>query len=454
MPLHDYQRVAANWAIERPRSGLFLEPGLGKTYTTITVLESLRLLGEVEKTLLVAPLRVARDTWPDEFRKWASDHDLTYSVAVGNPKQRAAALAEDVDVTILSITNLQWLLDEFAGADLPHDMLVVDELSMFKSRKTQRFKNLRPRLRKFKRTLGLTGTPAPNSLLDLWAQMGIIDQGDSLGTRFTKFREEFFHLGTKPNGMYHDPRYDTSYQLNVGADDEIYERTGETVISMRTSDHLKLPACTPNVVRLNLGDRLDKAYRRFLREQVLLLGDDAITAKNAAALLGKLQQFAGGEMYNDDGEVVRLHDVKLEALRGLVEELQGSPLIVVYAYKHERDRILAEFPEAELYRDGSLERWNRGEIPILVLHPASAGHGLNLQHGGHTLAWYGLTWSSELHIQTNARVMRQGQEHPVVIHYLVARETADERILDVLKQKRDGEESLLNALRAEVARVS
>lgn len=461
LKLHDYQLTARDWLLDNPRAGLFLEPGLGKTITTISALDALQLFGDLGRVLLIAPLRVARDSWPAELEKWSDFHDLSHAVAIGSAEKRAAALAAEADVTIASISNLVWLLDQYIADSptedckpMPFDTLIVDELSLFKSRKSQRFKKLQPHLRRFERIYGLTGTPAPNSLLDLWAQMGVIDQGATLGPKFTPFRAKYFHVGTKPNGYPKDPRFETSFDLNIGADEEIYEAISANVISMRSADHLDLPECTPVEHRIELGPRLMRDYREFVREQVLALPEGELTAQNAAVLSGKLQQFAGGAVYDEERTVLPVHSAKVERAREIVDELQGSPVIIFYAFKHELARLHAEFSEAEEYGDDTLERWNAGEIPVLLLHPASAGHGLNLQKGGHTAIWFGLSWSNELTVQANGRIHRQGQEHASVIHYLMAAGTVDEHMRVVVEGKAEGENALLDAMRAEVARAA
>lgn len=459
MKLHAYQEVARDWLIERKHAALFLEPGLGKTVSTISALAELHMLGEVGRVLIVAPKRVATDTWPEELEKWGHLHSFTHAVAAGGVlKKRLAGLDAGADITITGAANLVWLIEEVKerGGKWPFDTLVIDELSMFKGRKSQRTRALRDVIGKFQRRYGLTGTPAPNSLLDIWPQVCLLDGGKSLGAKFTPFKNEHFELGIKPNGQYKDQRFDSSFELREGHDEVIYEWIRDLAISMRTADHLELPERTDPISEIRLTPALAAEYKRFQREKVMDLYDETgeveVTAANAAVLSNKLLQFTAGAVYDDDKVARQLHTLKTDRVLEIVEELQGSPAMIFYTYQFERDALLEALGDrAEEYGDGSSARWNAGEIPVLLLHPQAAGHGLNLQRGGNTIIWTSLTWSSEQWIQANARLHRQGQKSHVVVHKLIVPGTVDERVNDVLTGKVTKQDALMDALRAAIS---
>lgn len=436
MKLHEYQEYARDWILEHPYCGLLLDMGLGKTLTTLTAIDELKnIFCEDHKILIIAPKKVAQETWSTEIEKWG--FDLTYSKVLGTTKQRVDALETEADLYIINRENVVWLVEYFK-TKWPFTFVVVDELSSFKSSKSKRFRALRKVRPKLERFVGLTGTPAPNSLIDLWPQIYLMDRGERLETSQTRYKNRYF-APDKYNGpiVY-------SWTPRPGAEDEIYDKLEDICVSMKAKDYLNLPGRIDNVVEIELSD-YDK-YKKLERE--LVLEEEEVTAANAAVLANKLLQMANGAIYNDDKSVVQLHDDKLDALERIVEDSQGQPILVFYQYQHDLERIKKRFKEAEEL--DSLERWNKGEIPILLCHPQSAGHGLNLQEGGHIIVWFGLTWSLEYYQQANARLNRQGQTETVIIHHLVAKGTLDERVLQVLQSKEKNQDDLLNAVKAQI----
>ena len=436
MKLHEYQEYARDWILEHPYCGLLLDMGLGKTLTTLTAIDELKnIFCEDHKILIIAPKKVAQETWSTEIEKWG--FDLTYSKVLGTTKQRVDALETEADLYIINRENVVWLVEYFK-TKWPFTFVVVDELSSFKSSKSKRFRALRKVRPKLERFVGLTGTPAPNSLIDLWPQIYLMDRGERLETSQTRYKNRYF-APDKYNGpiVY-------SWTPRPGSEDEIYDKLEDICVSMKAKDYLNLPGRIDNVVEIELSD-YDK-YKKLERE--LVLEEEEVTAANAAVLANKLLQMANGAIYNDDKSVVQLHDDKLDALERIVEDSQGQPILVFYQYQHDLERIKKRFKEAEEL--DSLERWNKGEIPILLCHPQSAGHGLNLQEGGHIIVWFGLTWSLEYYQQANARLNRQGQTETVIIHHLVAKGTLDERVLQVLQSKEKNQDDLLNAVKAQI----
>ena len=436
MKLHEYQEYARDWILEHPYCGLLLDMGLGKTLTTLTAIDELKnIFCEDHKILIIAPKKVAQETWSTEIEKWG--FDLTYSKVLGTTKQRVDALETEADLYIINRENVVWLVEYFK-TKWPFTFVVVDELSSFKSSKSKRFRALRKVRPKLERFVGLTGTPAPNSLIDLWPQIYLMDRGERLETSQTRYKNRYF-APDKYNGpiVY-------SWTPRPGAEDEIYDKLEDICVSMKAKDYLNLPGRIDNVVEIELSD-YDK-YKKLERE--LVLEEEEVTAANASVLANKLLQMANGAIYNDDKSVVQLHDDKLDALERIVEDSQGQPILVFYQYQHDLERIKKRFKEAEEL--DSLERWNKGEIPILLCHPQSAGHGLNLQEGGHIIVWFGLTWSLEYYQQANARLNRQGQTETVIIHHLVAKGTLDERVLQVLQSKEKNQDDLLNAVKAQI----
>ncbi len=459
---HDYQSYAIQYIEEHPIAAVFLDMGLGKTSITLTAVQHLLAAGAVKKVLVIAPLRVAQATWPDEIAKWDHLAGLSFAVAVGTPKAREAALRENAAVTIINRENTPWLVRKL-GSAWGYDMVVIDELSSFKSwraKRTRALLSVRPRIR---RIVGLTGTPSPNGLMDLFSEFRILDQGQRLGRFIGQYRAAYFVPDKSWGGIV------VSYQPKLHAEERIYEKIADITISMRAADHLPMPdfVATETVVKLDENERA--LYKKFRRDLIMTLppAPDAapgsrraaaglVTAGNAAALAGKLVQLANGAVYRDDGTVATVHDRKLDALEDIIEGMNGRPLLVAYWYQHDLRRIekrLTErrIPFEEIKTAASIAQWNRGEIAVGLIHPASAGHGLNLQAGGSTLAWFGLCWSLELYQQMNARLYRQGQQSTVVVTHIVAEDTIDEHILAALKQKDKTQAALIAAVKAVIA---
>ena len=445
---HDYQAYAIDYIETHPVAAVLLDMGLGKTVISLTAIADLLFDSFVaHRVLVVAPLRVARDTWPAELDKWSHLHHLTYTVAVGSAKERRAALMQSADITIINRENLSWLIEE-SGFPFDYDTVILDELSSFKNHQSKRFKALmqvRPRI---KRIVGLTGTPASNGLMDLWAEFKVIDMGKRLGRFITGYRQEYF----VPDAMNGQIVY--SYRPKPGAEAAIYRQISDITISMKSTDHLKMPELIPNAYKVYLSPDERDTYDEMKKQFVLGLPDGEITAANAAALSGKLSQLANGAIYDDTGSVVPIHDRKLEALEDIIESANGKPLLVAYWYQHDLERIMKRLherhiPFSKLDKADSIRKWNNGEIPVALIHPASAGHGLNLQTGGSTIVWFGLTWSLELYSQTNARLWRQGQtSETVVVQHIVTDGTIDEQILRALKAKDKTQAALIAAVKA------
>ena len=399
----------------------------------------------ISKVLVVAPLRVARDTWPAEIEKWNHLKGLTYSVAIGGERKRKAALMQKADIYIINRENVDWLVNK-SGLPFDYDMLVLDELSSFKSHKAKRFKSLMKVRPKVKRVVGLTGTPSANGLMDLWAEFRLLDMGHRLGRFIGRYREDYFVPDKRNQQIIF------SYKPKPGAEDAIYRRISDITISMKNTDYLKLPELVMNEVAVRLSDKEAAYYHTLQKELVLPLKGTEIDALNAAALSNKLLQMANGAVYDADGGVVEIHGRKLDALEDLVEAANGKPVLIAYWFRHDLERILKRFPAEKLDDRDSINLWNKGEIPVAVIHPASAGHGLNLQAGGCTLIWFGLTWSLELYQQTNARLWRQGQKSTVVIHHIIVQDTIDENVMEALKRKDKTQTALIEAVKAEIHR--
>jgi len=393
--------------------------------------------------LIIAPLRVARDTWPLEIKKWNHLKGLPYSVAVGTEKERKEALMKRSMVYIINRENVGWLINK-SGTPFDFDMVVIDELSSFKSYSAKRFKSLLKVRPKVKRIVGLTGTPSTNGLMDLWAEFRILDMGQRLGRYITHYRNAYFKPD-KRNGQII-----FSYKPIPGAEDKIYEQISDITISMKSIDYLKMPECIINKVPVSMSEKEWKLYSSFKEDMVTKLGDSEIDAINAAVLSGKLLQMANGAVYDDEKKAHVIHDRKLDALEDLIEGANGKPVLVAYWYKHDLERIQKRFTVRQLKSSKDIKEWNEGNIPIAVIHPASAGHGLNLQSGGSTLIWFGLTWSLELYQQTNARLYRQGQKNTVVIHHIIAKGTIDENVMAALSKKEKTQNSLIEAVKAKL----
>ena len=440
---HRYQEFAKEHIIRHAVAALFLDMGLGKTVITLTAIKELMYERfEIQKVLVIAPLRVARDTWPAEIRKWNHLADLTYAVAVGTQVERLAALRSKADIHIINRENVTWLVEE-SGLPFDYDMIVIDELSSFKSYRAKRFKSLLSVRRTVKRIVGLTGTPSSNGLMDLWAQFRLLDLGERLGRYISRYRDKYF-LPDKRNAQMV-----FTYKLKPGAEEQIYNAISDITISMKAEDYLDLPPCIHNVVKVVLSEREREVYERFRKEMVISLGGEEIDAMNAAALSNKLLQMANGAVYDDRHTGHQIHDRKLDALEDLIEAANGRPVMVCYWFRHDLERIRRRFPTVrELKTAKDIEDWNVGKIPVALVHPASAGHGLNLQYGGCTLVWFGLTWSLELYQQTNKRLHRQGQRDTVVIHHIVADGTIDELVLAALHRKDKTQAALIAAVKA------
>ena len=442
---HEYQQYATDFIIKNPTAAVFLEMGLGKSVIALTAILELCLERfEISRVLVIAPLRVARDTWPAEIQKWDHLKDLTYSVAVGTANERRAALRQKTFVHIINRENVQWLIED-SGIPWQYDMVVIDELSSFKSHQSKRFKSLMKARPGVRRMVGLTGTPSSNGLMDLWSEFRVLDMGKRLGRFITHYREQFFEPD-RHNGMQV-----FSYRPRAGAEREIYRRIGDITISMRSADYLKMPECVMNTVPVKLDSTEFEVYEEMENKMVTELDGVEIDAVNAAALTGKLCQLANGAIYTPDGNTVFFHERKLDALEDLIEGANGKPVLVAYWYKHDLARIQERFKVRELKSSKDITDWNAGKIPVAVIHPASAGHGLNLQAGGSTLIWFGLTWSLELYQQTNARLWRQGQQaETVVIHHIITRGTVDEDVMQSLSEKDRSQAALMRAVRARV----
>ena len=441
----EYQQYATDFIIKNPTAAVFLEMGLGKSVIALTAILELCLERfEISRVLVIAPLRVARDTWPAEIQKWDHLKGLTYSVAVGTANERRAALRQKTFVHIINRENVQWLIED-SGIPWQYDMVVIDELSSFKSHQSKRFKSLMKARPGVRRMVGLTGTPSSNGLMDLWSEFRVLDMGKRLGRFITHYREQFFEPDRR-NGMQV-----FSYRPRAGAEREIYRRIGDITISMRSADYLKMPECVMNTVPVKLDSTEYEVYEEMESKMVTELDGVEIDAVNAAALTGKLCQLANGAIYTPDGNTVFFHERKLDALEDLIEGANGKPVLVAYWYKHDLARIQERFKVRELKSSKDITDWNAGKIPVAVIHPASAGHGLNLQAGGSTLIWFGLTWSLELYQQTNARLWRQGQQaETVVIHHIITRGTVDEDVMQSLSEKDRSQAALMRAVRARV----
>lgn len=442
---HEYQEYAKEFVVKQNVSALFLDCGLGKTVITLTAIWELLLdYFEVRKVLIIAPCRVCRDTWPSELQKWNHLKGIEMSTVLGSEKDRVTALKRRANVYVINRENVEWLVGHCRW---DFDMVVIDELSSFKSHKAKRFKALkrvRPMLR---RIVGLTGTPAPNGLIDLWAEIGLLDMGQRLGRFIGGYRERFFVPDKRSREMIF------SYKPRQGAEEAIYELISDICISMKVADYLEMPECIYNRVEVTMNEKERKLYQQLERDMLIPFEDGDIDAVNAAGLSNKLMQMANGAVYDENGAIKHIHDRKLETLEDLVEAANGKTVLIAYWYKHDLERIKKYVGAVELDTEEDMKKWNAGEIPVAVIHPASAGHGLNLQAGGSTLIWFGLTWSLELYQQMNARLWRQGQKETVVIHHLTAKGTLDERVMEALEKKDYGQSALVDAVKARIGGV-
>jgi SNF2 family DNA or RNA helicase len=449
---HRYQRFATEFIEDNPVSAILLSMGLGKTVITLTAINDLLYDSfEISKVLVIAPLRVCTNVWRQETEKWSHLQGLRITVAVGTERERLAAFHANAGIYVLNRENVQWLIEK-SGVPFDFDMLVIDELSSFKNHQSKRFRSLMKVRPKVKRIVGLTGTPSSNGLMDLWAEYRLLDMGQRLGRFIGQYRSDYF-LPDKRNGQVI-----FTYKPLPNAEKRIYQRIGDITISMNATDHLQMPSLLAVEHKVYLSDIERERYDELKRDLVLQLPGGEITAANAAALSGKLCQMANGAVYGDDGAVNAIHDRKLDELEDLIEQANGNPVLVAYWFQHDKARIMERLvalhiPFAHLDKAGTIERWNQGELPVALIHPASAGHGLNLQAGGSTLIWFGLTWSLELYQQTNARLWRQGQQsETVVIHHIITKDTIDEMVMKALDQKNLTQSALMDAVRAQLRR--
>lgn len=441
---HEYQSFATEFIVKNAISALFLEMGLGKSVTTLTAIDELMYDHfEISRVLIIAPLRVAVSTWPSEIEKWNHLNRLSYSVVVGNEKERRQALRKKADIYIINRENIDWLVNK-SGFYLEFDMLVIDELSSFKSYSAKRFKSLLKLRPNFKRVVGLTGTPSSNGLMDLWAEFRILDLGQRLGRYITHYRNTYF-VPDKRNGMVI-----YSYKPQDDAEKRIYQAIGDITISMKSCDHLQMPELIMNEVAVEMDQTDVQRYQKFKKEMVLTLEEKEIDAINAASLSNKLLQMANGSVYDEDKASHTIHDKKLDALDELIEEANGKPVLVAYWFQSDLERIKKRMKVREIKSSQDIEDWNKEKIPVALIHPASAGHGLNLQTGGAVLIWFSLTWSLELYQQTNARLYRQGQKQTVVIHHLMTKGTIDEDVMKAIKRKERTQEALMSAVKARI----
>lgn len=444
---HDYQKYSIEFVKTHPIAALLLSMGLGKTSTTLTALDDLLFDSfEIHKVLVIAPLRVTK-VWLDEVKKWNHLNYLRCSLVAGTEQERKRALWANADIYIINRENVQWLIDE-SGIQFDFDTLVVDELSSFKNFKTKRFKSLMKVRPMVKRVIGLTGTPTSNGLMDLWSEFKLLDQGKRLGRFITNYRDQYFRPD-KRNGQVV-----FSYKPLPFAEDAIYDKISDITISMKANDYLNMPELISNHIEVEMSEKEMKVYQELKQELVITLGDEDVTASNAASLSNKLTQMANGAIYLDNHESAIIHDRKLDALEDLIEAQCDKPVLVAYWFKHDLDRIKNRLEELkvdfkEIKTEASIEDWNKGNIEVGLIHPASAGHGLNLQEGGSTLIWFGLTWSLELYEQTNARLYRQGQkDRCVVIEHIVTKGTIDEQIIKALEEKDKSQSRLIDAVKA------
>ena len=444
---YDYQRTAMQWIVDKPKCGLFLDMGLGKTVSTLTAIQQLIDDCEVSRVLVVAPKKVAETTWSTEAKKWEHLHDLKVVKVLGTEKQRCLALSQKADVYVTGRDNFVWLVGKYGGR-LPFDTLVIDELTSFKSAKSERFKAMRIALPSVHRVIGLTGTPAPNGLIDLWAQMYCLDQGERLGRSVTKYREAYFETHRWNNIV-------VRCYVRKGCEEIIRNKIADICLSMQAKDYLQLPDLITHTATVELTPKVREAYERFEREKVLEFKTEHgqepanVLAQSAAGLMNKLAQFANGAVYDDSMQVHEVHSEKLDRLAEIVEAANGNSVLVFYQYKHDVTRITAKLKgyRVRAYQgEKDLNDWNAGQIDVLLAHPASTAYGLNMQQGGHYIVWFGTGWNLEHYQQANARLHRQGQQHPVQVYKLICAGTVDEKASAALEGKKGVQQSLLDSL--------
>lgn len=436
---HNYQRYAIDYIKEHPISAILLDMGLGKTSITLTAVADLLFDSfDVSKVLVIAPLRVAKTTWKDEIQKWEHLKILKYSIITGTVTERLSALNKQADIYIINRENVQWLVENYKWE---FDMVVIDELSSFKSWQSKRFKAFMKVRPKVKRIVGLTGTPSSNGLMDLFAEFKILDMGERLGWFISQYRNTYFSPDKRNGQVIY------SYKPLPFAEKEIYNKLSDITISMKANDLLKMPELIINNIEVEMNSKEIKLYNKLKKDMFIDIDGKEIDTVNAAALSNKLLQMANGAIYDDSKAVVEIHNKKLDALDDLIESSNGKPILVAYWYKHDKERIMKRFNAQEINTSNDIDKWNKGEIPIALIHPASAGHGLNLQQGGSTIVWFGLTWSLELYQQLNARLYRQGQKETVVIHHIITKNTIDENVIKALEKKDLSQNSLIEAVK-------
>lgn len=444
---HSYQAYSIDKIINNKKYGLFLEMGTGKTVSTLTAIEKLKYdYLEVDKVLVIAPKRVAEDTWAQEIDKWSHLSHLTISLVLGTPKQRTEALTKDADIYVTNKENTKWICEKYRK-DWPFDMLVIDELSTFKNSDSQRFKILKKQMPLVNRFVGLTGTPAPNNLIDIWSQIYLIDGGERLGKYKTHFRQAYFY----PTHQVSDNVF--NWALRNGADDAIYDKISDITVSIKSEDYLEMPERIDNVQEVKLSKKERATYDQLKADMVIEDEADAnkdIEALTSATLTQKLLQLSNGAVYTLDGTYKTIHDKKLERLDEIIEEAQGKPILLFYSFKHDKERILERYDFAEELKGDYMGRWNNGEIKLLIAHPASAGHGINLQYGGSIAVWFGLTWNLEHYEQANARLFRQGQTETTVIHHIMTENSVDQDVYKGLQNKQLGQNALMQAVKAHI----
>lgn len=444
----DYQQYAADWIIKHPACGLFLQMGLGKTVITLTAIDELIYERfEIGRVLVIAPLRVAATVWAEEARKWDHLRRLRVVKVLGAQADRLAALRQDADIYVINRENVAWLVEyyELCKQPWPFDMVVLDELSSFKSHQAARFKALRRQRAHMERVVGLTGTPAPNGLIDLWAQVFLLDRGERLGKTIGGYRQRYFNEGRRNGQIIFE------WVPKPEAPAAIYGKLADLCVSMRAEDYLTLPPRMDRRAEVELSPKAQREYETLEREALLLLEDGAITAQTAAVVSGKLLQLANGAVYDEARGVHAIHDAKLDMLEDLIEAANGQPVLVYYAYQHDAERIAVQLGKVRrLQSSQDVEDWNAGKVPVMLAHPDSAGHGLNLQQGGHIVIWFGLTWSLEKYQQANARLHRQGQGQPVTVYHIIAKGTIDEDVMRVLEGKASKQDALIDAVKARV----
>ena len=438
--LHGYQKDAVQFILHNPYCAVFLECGLGKTVTTLTAITLLKLVGDVNKVLIIAPLRVAQTVWAEESAKWEHTDGLKIVKVLGTQNARLRALQQEGDIYVINAENIPWLMNSL-GKRWPFDTVVFDEFSLFKNSKSKRFKAAKVFRKQVKRVIGLTGTPVPNGIHDLWSQLFLLDQGERLFNTLTKYRDKYFDVDY----------FGYTYTPKTGASKAVQDKIKDICLSMRAKDYLDMPKIIENTIQVEIPKKAMTQYARIRKELTLELDQSRVDVANAAVLVGKSLQLSNGALYTDEQRNYEvLHTAKLDALADIVEESVGEPILVFYQFAFDLIEIQKRIPSAVLLDQSILPEWDKGNIPVMLAHPASAGHGLNLQKGGHILVWFGLNYNLEQFEQANGRLYRQGQTKPVIIHYLLAANTLDEVVLDCLKGKFETQKALMDAVKFKI----